>query len=297
MKFIPSLSSWLATILVLAVHERNMLVDALSAPSPPSRILLRVCTSPGCRDNGAASTLNHLIALPPPGVDVVAGGCVNLCGSRPVLEILVVNVEGGGVGGGVVAASSLSGDYVSIGRMCCYYYRGGSGGGVGAETLHARSTRERIRAVDRGKCGIRVEGLPTRHGSVLGCHRERPQAGHAAARGLRGWLQRCRSRRHHDVRRRGHRGRWGTSRRTAVARRLPEELVQVSPPPARRQRRPAGCLCHDGLLAQHPSRRARVPRRGLRHESRRGGGTTGPKFSREALRRRRAGPRKGGRGG
>jgi hypothetical protein len=108
MKFIPSLSSWSAAFLVLAVHERDMSVDALSAPSPPSRILLRVCTSPGCRDDGAASTLDRLLAVAPPGVDVVAGGCVSLCGSGPVLEILVVDVEGGGVGGCVVAASSAS---------------------------------------------------------------------------------------------------------------------------------------------------------------------------------------------
>jgi len=38
----------------------------------------------------------------------MAGGCVSLCGSGPVLEILVVDVEGGGIGGGVVAPSSLS---------------------------------------------------------------------------------------------------------------------------------------------------------------------------------------------
>ena len=100
MKFIPSLSSWLATILVLAVHERNMSVNALSAPSPPSRILLRMCTSPGCRDDGAESTIDRLLALAPPGVDVVGGGCVSLCGSGPVVEILVSNVGfgGGGVG-------------------------------------------------------------------------------------------------------------------------------------------------------------------------------------------------------
>jgi len=107
MKFILSQSSWSAAILVLAFHERDMSVDALSAPPPfPSRILLRVCTSPGCRDDGAASTLDRLTALAPPGVDVVAGGCANLCGSGPVLEILVDAVGAGGVGDVVAASSS-----------------------------------------------------------------------------------------------------------------------------------------------------------------------------------------------
>jgi hypothetical protein len=111
MKPIPSLPSWSTAILVLAVRERGASVDALSAPSPPGRILLRVCTSPGCRDDGAASTLDRLLALAPPGVDVVGGGCVSLCGSGPVVEVVDdVRVGGGafGVGVGVVASSSSS---------------------------------------------------------------------------------------------------------------------------------------------------------------------------------------------
>jgi (2Fe-2S) ferredoxin len=50
--------------------------------------LLRVCTSPGCRDDGALGTLDRLTALAPPSVKVVKGGCLSLCGSGPVVEIL-----------------------------------------------------------------------------------------------------------------------------------------------------------------------------------------------------------------
>ncbi|KAL3780083.1 hypothetical protein ACHAW5_004567 [Stephanodiscus triporus] len=77
--------SWSIAILVLAFNEFK--IDALSVPSPP-RIILRVCTSPGCRDDGAMSTLDRLLALAPPGVDVVGGACVSLCGSGPVVEVI-----------------------------------------------------------------------------------------------------------------------------------------------------------------------------------------------------------------
>ena len=49
--------------------------------------MLRVCTSPGCRDDGSISTLGRLTALAPPCIRLVKGGCVSLCGSGPVVEI------------------------------------------------------------------------------------------------------------------------------------------------------------------------------------------------------------------
>lgn len=74
--------AWASAVLLLAALPS---VDPLSAPSPKK--VLRVCQSPGCRDDGAASTLECLSAVAPPGVDVVAGGCVSLCGSGPVVEV------------------------------------------------------------------------------------------------------------------------------------------------------------------------------------------------------------------
>lgn len=63
-------------------------VEALSASAPsPTRKTLRVCQSPGCRDDGAASTFECLSAVAPPGLDVVKGGCVSLCGAGPVVEL------------------------------------------------------------------------------------------------------------------------------------------------------------------------------------------------------------------
>mmetsp|Transcript_13469 Transcript_13469/g.27286 ORF Transcript_13469/g.27286 Transcript_13469/m.27286 type:complete len:319 (-) Transcript_13469:2002-2958(-) len=52
-----------------------------------SKAIFRVCHSPGCRDDGAIATMDKLNALAPPGVQVVKGGCVSLCGSGPVVEI------------------------------------------------------------------------------------------------------------------------------------------------------------------------------------------------------------------
>lgn len=56
------------------------------APSSPKKIL-RVCTSPACKDDGAISTLQRLTALSPPCVRVVKGGCTSLCGYGPIVEI------------------------------------------------------------------------------------------------------------------------------------------------------------------------------------------------------------------
>ncbi|KAL9183868.1 hypothetical protein ACHAXT_004724 [Thalassiosira profunda] len=74
---------WTCTVLLLLGISQT--ADALSAPNPGR--VLRVCQSPGCKDDGAATTLDCLAALAPPGVDVTKGGCVSLCGSGPVVEI------------------------------------------------------------------------------------------------------------------------------------------------------------------------------------------------------------------
>lgn len=50
--------------------------------------VIRVCQSPGCRDDGAQSCLDALTAFAAPGCQVMKGGCVSLCGSGPVVEIL-----------------------------------------------------------------------------------------------------------------------------------------------------------------------------------------------------------------
>lgn len=50
--------------------------------------VIRVCQSPGCRDDGGKETLDSLTALASPGCQVMKGGCVSLCGSGPVVEIL-----------------------------------------------------------------------------------------------------------------------------------------------------------------------------------------------------------------
>lgn len=61
---------------VTANHHRRTLT---TFPSD----LLRVCQSPGCKDDGAISTL-----------DIVVGGCVSLCGSGPVVEVINNSVDG-----------------------------------------------------------------------------------------------------------------------------------------------------------------------------------------------------------
>lgn len=82
----------LLIILIECTLLPPIIIDALSPPSP--RILLRVCQSPGCKDDGDISTLDQMLALAPPGVDIVVGGCVSLCGSGPVVEVINNNVDG-----------------------------------------------------------------------------------------------------------------------------------------------------------------------------------------------------------
>jgi hypothetical protein len=93
-------------LLLLGVLDSNysilISVDALSSipPSPiPSantntkRKILRVCQSPGCKDDGATATFDYLSAMAPPGVDVAKGVCVSLCGSGPVVEVGGSNID------------------------------------------------------------------------------------------------------------------------------------------------------------------------------------------------------------
>ena len=92
--------------LVLLQNNNSILisVDALSSTPPPptpitsaktntKRKILRVCQSPGCKDDGATATFDYLSAMAPPGIDVVKGVCVSLCGSGPVVEICGNNVD------------------------------------------------------------------------------------------------------------------------------------------------------------------------------------------------------------
>mmetsp|Transcript_26872 Transcript_26872/g.57147 ORF Transcript_26872/g.57147 Transcript_26872/m.57147 type:complete len:320 (-) Transcript_26872:100-1059(-) len=73
-------------VVILIATPNNVSVKALSIPSSPKKIL-RVCQSPGCKDDGAMSTFDCLSAMAPPGLDVVKGVCVSLCGSGPVVEL------------------------------------------------------------------------------------------------------------------------------------------------------------------------------------------------------------------
>ncbi|KAL3780781.1 hypothetical protein HJC23_006719 [Cyclotella cryptica] len=72
------------TTILLASTGNN---DTATSPSLAPTKVLRVCTSPGCRDDGALSTLGRLTALAPPRIRVAKGGCVSLCGSGPVVEV------------------------------------------------------------------------------------------------------------------------------------------------------------------------------------------------------------------
>lgn len=71
-------------------HTSIISANALSSTNRPdysSRKVLRVCTSPGCKDDGAASTFDCLSAMAPPGIEIVRGSCVSLCGAGPVVEV------------------------------------------------------------------------------------------------------------------------------------------------------------------------------------------------------------------
>lgn len=63
------------------------LLLATSSNDSSTTKVLRVCTSPACKDDGAVSTLHRLVALAPPCTNVVKGGCTSLCGSGPIVEI------------------------------------------------------------------------------------------------------------------------------------------------------------------------------------------------------------------
>jgi len=100
MKKLSSSSAYCAAAAALLLYSvAGLLVNAFvvttipSASSSSSHIVLnakviRVCQSPGCRDDGAQSTLDSLTALAAPGCQVMKGGCVSGCGSGPIVEIL-----------------------------------------------------------------------------------------------------------------------------------------------------------------------------------------------------------------
>lgn len=84
-----STSGAVAGVLLVAGTLANALTTPATPPAaPPEKVVIKVCQSPGCLNDGAKSTLEALTALAPPGVTVEAGGCVSLCGSGPVVEAL-----------------------------------------------------------------------------------------------------------------------------------------------------------------------------------------------------------------
>ena len=86
------LLAWTSGIVqLLPAATNNATVYALSTHTSSKKVL-RVCQSPGCKDDGAMTTFECLSAMAPPCVEVVKGGCVSLCGSGPVVE-LCNNVE------------------------------------------------------------------------------------------------------------------------------------------------------------------------------------------------------------
>ena len=85
----------LLTFLLATITNYDAAVEALSLSTPNNKVL-RVCQSPGCKDDGAVATFDCLSAIAPPGVDVIKGGCVSLCGSGPIVEMCNdANEEGG----------------------------------------------------------------------------------------------------------------------------------------------------------------------------------------------------------
>lgn len=98
MKLSSSPASWAAAAALVIYSVAGLLVDAFVVTTIPTEIssshvtlnakVIRVCQSPGCRDDGAQSTLDALTAFASPGCQVMKGGCVSLCGSGPVVEIL-----------------------------------------------------------------------------------------------------------------------------------------------------------------------------------------------------------------
>ena len=99
MKKLSSSSAYCAAAAALLLYSvagrlvNAFVVTTIPSASSSSHVVLnakviRVCQSPGCRDDGAQSTLDSLTALAAPGCQVMKGGCVSGCGSGPVVEIL-----------------------------------------------------------------------------------------------------------------------------------------------------------------------------------------------------------------
>lgn len=75
---------WAIAVIYLSNIGCSIFVIALSTPG---RKVIRVCQSPGCQADGALATFKCMSTLAPPGIDVLKGGCVSLCGQGPVVEI------------------------------------------------------------------------------------------------------------------------------------------------------------------------------------------------------------------
>ena len=80
---IPRVDSMLSFIVALWLFVSLPLIQSFSA-----EIIIRVCQSPGCTDDGGSETLDYLTSLAPPGVRVSKGKCVSLCGAGPVVEVI-----------------------------------------------------------------------------------------------------------------------------------------------------------------------------------------------------------------
>jgi tetratricopeptide (TPR) repeat protein len=79
--FVTPLAKGLTTLLLATTSPSS------SPSSSSSPKVLRVCTSPACKDDGAISTYDRLTALAPPCLTVIKGGCTSLCGSGPIVEL------------------------------------------------------------------------------------------------------------------------------------------------------------------------------------------------------------------
>ena len=74
-----------STLAFVAPARSPQISFALSAKQEQTTITYEVCLSPGCLADGAQSTLNQLMSLAPPGVEVKPGVCCSLCGNGPVV--------------------------------------------------------------------------------------------------------------------------------------------------------------------------------------------------------------------
>ena len=82
---VVSTSATSSTLAFVAPTMSSQISLALSAKQEQTAITYEVCLSPGCLADGAQATLNQLMSLAPPGVEVKPGVCCSLCGNGPVV--------------------------------------------------------------------------------------------------------------------------------------------------------------------------------------------------------------------